>query len=153
MEKRLVELSVNGEIHEIGVKPNDTLLEVLRDKLGFIGTKGGCGVGECAACTVLKDGKPILSCLTLAVDVAGSDITTIEGMSVEEDLDALQESFIQNGAVQCGFCSPGMLLTAKELLDSVKNPIVDQIKEAISGNVCRCTGYTKIIEAIRAVKS
>ncbi len=153
MEKRLVELSVNGEIHEIGVKPNDTLLEVLRDKLGFIGTKGGCGVGECAACTVLKDGKPILSCLTLAIDVAGSDITTIEGMSVEEDLDALQESFIQHGAVQCGFCSPGMLLTAKELLDSVKNPSVDQIKEAISGNVCRCTGYTKIIEAIRAVKS
>ena len=152
MEKRLVELSVNGEIHEIGVKPNDTLLEVLRDKLGFIGTKGGCGVGECAACTVLKDGKPILSCLTLVIDVAGSDITTIEGMSVEEDLDALQESFIQHGAVQCGFCSPGMLLTAKELLDSVKNPTVDQIKEAISGNVCRCTGYTKIIEAIRAVK-
>ncbi len=153
MEKRLVELSVNGEIHEVGVKPNDTLLEVLRDKLGFIGTKGGCGVGECAACTVLKDGKPILSCLTLAIDMAGKDITTIEGMSVEEDLDALQESFIQHGAVQCGFCSPGMLLTAKELLDSVKNPSVDQIKEAISGNVCRCTGYTKIIEAIRAVKS
>ncbi len=153
MEKRLVELSVNEEIYEIGVKPNDTLLEVLRDKLGFIGTKGGCGVGECAACTVLKEGKPILSCLTLAIDVAGKDITTIEGMSVEEDLDALQESFIQHGAVQCGFCSPGMLLTAKELLDSVKNPTVDQIKEAISGNVCRCTGYTKIIEAIQAVKS
>jgi carbon-monoxide dehydrogenase small subunit len=153
MEKRLVELSVNEEIYEIGVKPNDTLLEVLRDKLGFIGTKGGCGVGECAACTVLKEGKPILSCLTLAIDVAGKDITTIEGMSVEEDLDALQESFIQHGAVQCGFCSPGMLLTAKELLGRVKNPTVDQIKEAISGNLCRCTGYTKIIEAIRAVKS
>lgn len=152
MEKRLVELSVNGEIYEIGVKPNDTLLEVLRENLGFTGTKEGCGVGECAACTVLKDGKPILSCLTLAVDAAGTDIRTIEGMSTEERLNPIQESFAQYGAVQCGFCTPGMILTAKELLDSVENPTADQIKEAISGNLCRCTGYVKIIEAIQAVK-
>lgn len=152
MEKRLIELSVNGEIHEIGVKPNDTLLEVLRDRLGLTGTKQGCGVGECGACTVLMEGRPILSCLTLAVDAAGSAITTIEGISTGEDLDPVQESFIQHGAVQCGFCTPGMILTAKELRSRVKRPSVEEIKDAISGNLCRCTGYTKIIEAIQAVK-
>jgi carbon-monoxide dehydrogenase small subunit len=152
MEKRLIELSVNGEIHEIGVKTNDTLLEVLRDRLGLMGTKEGCSMGECAACTVLRDGKPILSCLVLAVDAAGSDIRTIEGMSTGEALHPLQESFVRQGAVQCGFCTPGMLLTAKELLDRAKDPTLEQIKEALSGNFCRCTGYTKIIEAIQAVK-
>lgn len=151
MEKKPIELLVNGEIHEIVVKPNDTLLEVLREKLGLTGTKEGCGMGECAACTVLKDGKPILSCLTLAIDVVGSKITTIEGLSIGEDLDPLQEAFVQHGAVQCGFCTPGVILTAKELLGRVKNPTAAQIKEAISGNLCRCTGYTKIIEAIQAM--
>ena len=152
MEKRLIELWVNGERHEIGVKPNDTLLEVLREKLGLIGTKEGCGVGECGACTVLMEGKPVLSCIILAMDANGSRITTIEGISTGEELDPLQKSFIQHGAVQCGFCTPGMILTAKELLDSVKNPSTDQIQDAIGGNLCRCTGYTKIIEAIRAVR-
>jgi carbon-monoxide dehydrogenase small subunit len=152
MEKRLIKLWLNGEPHEIGVKPNDTLLEVLRDKIGFIGTKEGCGVGECGACTVLMEGKPVLSCIILALDADGNRITTIEGISTGEELDPLQKSFIQHGAVQCGFCTPGMILTAKELLDSMKHPSIDQIKDAISGNLCRCTGYTKIIEAIRAVR-
>lgn len=152
MEKRLIKLSVNGEPHEIGVKPNDTLLEVLRDQIGLIGTKEGCGVGECGACTVLMEGKPVLSCIILAMDADGSHITTIEGISTGEELDPLQKSFIQHGAVQCGFCTPGMILTAKELLDSIKNPSMEQIKDAISGNLCRCTGYTKIIEAIQALR-
>lgn len=150
MEKRLIELSVNGKIHEVGVKPNNTLLEVLRDTLGFTGTKQGCGVGECGACMVLRDGRPILSCITLAADAAGSEITTIEGISEGEDLDSLQESFVRHGAVQCGFCTPGMILTARDLLNRVSRPSPDEIKEAISGNLCRCTGYTKIIDAIRA---
>lgn len=152
MEKELMILSVNGEIHEVAVKPNDTLLEVLREKLGLIGTKEACGMGECGACTVLMNGRPILSCLTLALDAAGKEITTIEGVGRGEELDPVQESFIQYGAVQCGFCTPGMILTAKELLEREKNPDRETIKEAISGNLCRCTGYAKIIEAIGAVK-
>ena len=152
MEKRLIKLSVNDEFYEIGIKPNDTLLEVLRDQIGLIGTKEGCGVGECGVCTVLMEGKPVLSCIILAMDADGSHITTIEGISTGEELDPLQKSFIQHGAVQCGFCTPGMILTAKELLDSIKNPSMEQIKDAISGNLCRCTGYTKIIEAIQALR-
>ncbi len=152
MEKELLELTVNGEVQEVAVKPNDTLLEVVRDKLGLIGTKEACGVGECGACTVLMEGKPVLSCLTLALDVTEQEITTIEGLSTGEDLDPIQESFIQYGAVQCGFCTPGMILTAKELLDRDKNPDEAEIREAISGNLCRCTGYAKIVEAIQAVR-
>ena len=151
MERRVIELLVNGDLYEVAVKPNDTLLEVLRETLKLTGTKEGCGVGECGACTVLMDGKAILSCLTLALDVAGRAITTIEGLSTGDKLEPLQESFVAHGAVQCGFCTPGMVLTAKELLRSVPHPHVEQIKEAISGNLCRCTGYTKIIEAIQAV--
>ena len=152
MEKELLELTVNGEVQEVAVKPNDTLLEVVRDKLGFIGTKEACGVGECGACTVLMEGKPVLSCLTLALDAAEQEITTIEGLSQGEDLDPMQESFIRYGAVQCGFCTPGMILTAKELLGRDKNPDEAEIREAISGNLCRCTGYAKIVEAVQAVK-
>ena len=152
MEKELLELTVNGEVQEVAVKPNDTLLEVVRDKLGLIGTKEACGVGECGACTVLMEGRPVLSCLTLALDAAEQEITTIEGLSTGEDLDPIQESFIQYGAVQCGFCTPGMILTAKELLGRDKNPDEAQIREAISGNLCRCTGYAKIVEAVQAVK-
>ena len=152
MEKELLELTVNGEVQEVAVKPNDTLLEVVRDKLGLIGTKEACGVGECGACTVLMEGKPVLSCLTLALDAAEQEITTIEGLSQGEDLDPIQESFIQYGAVQCGFCTPGMILTAKELLGRDKNPDEAEIREAISGNLCRCTGYAKIVEAVQAVK-
>jgi carbon-monoxide dehydrogenase small subunit len=152
MQKELLELTVNGEDQEIAVKPNDTLLEVVRDKLGLVGTKEACGVGECGACTVLMEGKPVLSCLTLALDATEQEVTTIEGLSQGEDLDAIQESFIRNGAVQCGFCTPGMILTAKELLERNKNPDHTQIREAISGNLCRCTGYAKIVEAVQAVK-
>ena len=152
MENSLIELKVNGEVYEVSVKPNDTLLEVLREKLGLIGTKEACGMGECGACTVLMNGKPTLSCITLALDTSGREITTIEGLSPGEDLDPIQESFIQHGAVQCGFCTPGMILTVKELLDRDKNPGEAQIRDAISGNLCRCTGYAKIVEAVRAVK-
>jgi carbon-monoxide dehydrogenase small subunit len=152
MEKQLLELSVNDEVYEIAVKPNDTLLEVLREKLGLVGTKEACGLGECGACTVLINGRPVLSCLTLALDAAGTHITTIEGVSPGEGLDPIQEAFITHGAVQCGFCTPGMILTAKELLQRVERPTEEQIREAISGNLCRCTGYVKIVEAIQAVK-
>jgi len=152
MEKKLIEISVNGECHEVAVKANDTLLEVLRDRLGLMGTKEGCSVGECGACTVLSNGNPILSCITMAMDAADSEITTIEGMSEGDDLDPLQEAFIQHGAVQCGFCTPGMLLTAKELVERENRPTTGQIREAISGNFCRCTGYVKIVEAIQAVR-
>ena len=151
MEKRLVGLMVNGERHEVAVKPNDTLLEVLRDTLGFIGTKEGCSVGECGACTVLIEGKAVLSCLTLAVNASGREITTIEGLSDGEDLDPVQQSFIDHGAVQCGFCSPGMILTTKDLLSGSENLNEDRIRLGISGNFCRCTGYVKIVEAIQAV--
>ena len=152
MEKQLLELSVNDEVYEIAVKPNDTLLEVLREKLGLVGTKEACGLGECGACTVLINGRPVLSCLTLALDAAGTHITTIEGVSPGEGLDPVQEAFITHGAVQCGYCTPGMILTAKELLQRVERPTEEQIREAISGNLCRCTGYVKIVEAIQAVK-
>ena len=152
MEKELLELTVNGEVQEVAVKPNDTLLEVVREKLGLIGTKEACGVGECGACTVLMEGKPVLSCLTLALDATEREVTTIEGLSQGENLDPIQESFIQYGAVQCGFCTPGMILTVKELLDRDKNPGEAQIRDTISGNLCRCTGYAKIVEAVQAVK-
>jgi carbon-monoxide dehydrogenase small subunit len=150
MERQLMELHVNGERHEVAVKPNDTLLDALREKIGLIGAKEACGLGECGTCTVLVNGRPIVSCLTLALDAAGSAVTTIEGLSSGDDLDPLQESFVQHGAVQCGFCTPGMVLTAKELLDREANPNEEQIREAISGNLCRCTGYTKIVEAVLA---
>jgi len=150
MEKCLIELRVNGDTYEAAVKPNDTLLEVLRETLGLVGTKEGCSVGECSACTVLMNGRPVLSCLILALDAAGSEIVTIEGVSQGEVLDPVQQSFVEHGAVQCGFCTPGMILTAKELLNRVEHPTKDQIKQAISGNFCRCTGYVKILEAIEA---
>ncbi len=150
MENRLIELTVNGEIREVAVKANDTLLEVLREKLDLIGTKEACSMGECGACTVLIDRKPVLSCLTLAVDATGKEIITIEGLSSPKGLDAVQESFINNGAVQCGYCTPGMVLTAKDLLSRNSNPSEEQIRAAISGNLCRCTGYAKIVEAIQA---
>jgi len=153
MKKTLIELNVNGEVHEIAVKPNDTLLEALREKLNLIGTKEACSVGECGACTVLMNGRPVLSCLALAIDAAGAKIITIEGLSGGETLDLVQESFIEHGAVQCGFCTPGMILTARELLERKEVPSLEEIREAISGNFCRCTGYTKIIEAIQAAST
>jgi carbon-monoxide dehydrogenase small subunit len=146
----LIELRVNGEIYEVSVKPNETLLDVLRDKIGLTGTKKGCDTGQCGACTILLDGKPVPSCLMLAVDAKDRDILTIEGLADNGQLHPLQEAFINEGAVQCGYCTPGMILSAKALLDINSKPTELEIKEAIAGNLCRCTGYVKIVKAISA---
>jgi len=148
MEKRIIQLTVNGEEYEAAVAPNRTLLEVLRDNLYLTGTKEGCGEGACGTCTVLLDGKPVRSCLTLAVEVQGRDITTIEGLAPMGELHPVQRAFVEYGAIQCGFCSPGMILTTKALLDENPSPTEQEVRRAVSGNVCRCTGYAKIVEAI-----
>ncbi len=155
MTKELLVLRVNGERHTVAAEPHHTLLEVLREELQLTGTKHGCELGECGACTVLADGVPILSCLTLPV-VLGSDveITTVEGLADGGTLHPLQTAFAEEGAAQCGYCTPGMLLAAKALLDTNPRPTRDEIAQAISGNLCRCTGYTAIYEAIeRAAKT
>lgn len=151
--KKVIELSVNGVTHEIFVKPQQLLLDVLRDNLGLTGAKEGCGLGSCGACTVLLDGLPVLSCLTLVEAAVGKKITTIEGLANEGELHPLQESFVQHGAIQCGYCSPGMIMTSKALLDQIPNPTRDEIRLSIAGNLCRCTGYQKIVDAIEAVAS
>ncbi|NIO68022.1 MAG: 2Fe-2S iron-sulfur cluster binding domain-containing protein [Anaerolineae bacterium] len=148
MEKRIVSLTVNGEEYETIVAPNQTLLEVLRDELYLTGTKEGCGEGACGTCTVLLDGKPVRSCLTLAVEVQGREITTIEGLASMGELHPVQRAFVEYGAIQCGFCAPGMILTTKALLDENPSPTEQEARQAISGNVCRCTGYAKIVEAM-----
>lgn len=150
MERRLIKLRVNGEDYELMIASQRTLLEVLREDLELTGTKEGCEDGTCGACTVLLDGKPIRSCLLLAVEAEGKDILTIEGLAQGERLHPLQEAFINNGAIQCGFCTPGMILTAKALLDENPDPTEEEIREAICGVLCRCTGYVKIVEAIMA---
>ena len=147
--KTLIELKINDEIYEVAIDAHRTLLEVLRENLGFTGTKEACDLGECGSCTVLMDGKPVLSCLYLAIEAQGKDILTIEGLDKEGKLSPLQQSFVDHGAIQCGFCSPGMIMSAKALLNRNPSPTEDEIKEAISGNLCRCTGYVKIIEAIK----
>jgi carbon-monoxide dehydrogenase small subunit len=149
--KRILKLNVNGEDLEILVEGHKTLLEVLREDLGLTGTKRGCDLGTCGACTVLIDGKPWLSCLTLAAAVQGKKITTIEGLAEDGKLHPLQSAFIEKGAIQCGFCTPGMILTAKAFLEENPHPSEEETKKAISGNLCRCTGYVKIIEAILSV--
>jgi len=151
MKKRLIELDVNGEKKEIAVAENRTLLQVLREELGLTGTKRGCDLGSCAACTVLVDGKAVLSCLQLAIEMEGKRIETIEGLSDGEGLHPLQKSFIEKGAIQCGFCTPGMILTAKALIDTTPHPTEEEIKKSIGGNFCRCTGYAQIVDAIRSV--
>jgi aerobic-type carbon monoxide dehydrogenase small subunit (CoxS/CutS family) len=148
--KQVIRLHVNGEEHEILTETNRTLLEVLRENLVLTGTKRGCDLGTCGACTVLINGKPHLSCLTLAVDVQGKEILTIEGLGRDRKLHPLQKAFVENGAVQCGFCTPGMILTAKAFLDEHPSPAEEDVKKAISGNFCRCTGYVKIVEAVLA---
>jgi carbon-monoxide dehydrogenase small subunit len=150
MKKRLVRLDVNGEEHEIAVLPNETLLEVLRDRLELTGAKLGCGEGACGTCTVLIGGRPVRSCLTLAIEVQGKKIVTIEGLSDGQELHPVQKAFVERGAIQCGFCSPGMILTGKALLDENPRPSEEEVRRAISGVVCRCTGYAKIVEAILA---
>ena len=146
--KRVIRLNVNSEQFEILTEIHKTLLEVLREDLGLTGTKRGCDLGACGACTVLIDGKPHLSCLTLAADAQGKEVLTIEGLSRNGDLHPLQKAFIEKGAIQCGFCTPGMILTAKAFLDEHRRPSEEEVKVAISGNLCRCTGYVKIVEAI-----
>ena len=148
--KQLIELKVNGESYEAAVDSHRTLLEVLRENLGLTGAKEGCDLGACGACTVLIDGKAVLSCLTLAVDSQKKEITTIEGLAKEGKLHPLQQNFVNHGAIQCGFCTPGMILSAKAMLDKSPKPTEAEVKRGISGNLCRCTGYTKIIEAIMA---
>ena len=148
MEKRIVSLTVNGEEYEVVVAPSQTLLEVLRDELYLTGTKEGCGEGACGTCTVLLDGKPVRSCLTLAVEVQGREITTIEGLAPMGELHPIQKAFVEYGAIQCGFCTPGKILITKALLDENPRPTEQEARQAISGNVCRCTGYAKIVEAM-----
>ncbi len=149
--KRVIKLHVNGEEVEVLTEIHKTLLEVLREDLGLTGTKRGCDLGTCGACTVLIDGHPYLSCLTLACDVQGRKILTIEGLSSDGGLHPLQQTFVEKGAIQCGFCTPGMILTAKAFLDEHPHPSEREVKKAISGNLCRCTGYVKIVEAILSV--
>jgi len=146
--KQLLTLRVNGEARTVAAEPHHTLLEVLREDLGLTGTKHGCELGECGACTVLADGVPILSCLTLPLELEGSDITTVEGLARGPELHPLQTAFAEEAAAQCGYCTPGMLLAAKALLDANPSPTRDEMAQAIAGNLCRCTGYTAIYEAI-----
>jgi len=141
-------IKVNGQEHEITVEPGRTLLDVLRYELGLTGTKEGCSTGSCGSCTVLLDGEAVNSCLVFAVEVEGKEITTIEGLAQRDKLHPLQQAFIDEGAVQCGFCTPGVILTAKAFLDTNPNPDESQIRQAIAGNLCRCTGYDKIVRAI-----
>lgn len=149
--KQMIELEVNGETREVLVEPRTTLLQVLREDLGLTGTKQGCNAGDCGACTVLIDHHPVVSCLTLAIEAQGKEILTIEGLEQQGRLHPLQQAFIDHYAVQCGFCTPGMILSAKTLLDRNPQPTEEEVREAISGNLCRCTGYVKIVEAILAV--
>jgi carbon-monoxide dehydrogenase small subunit len=148
MKKQIV-LKVNGLEYDLLIKPHWTLVDVLRDEIGLTGTKKGCGKGECGACTVIMDGKAILSCLVLAIQAQGKEIFTIEGLSRDGKLDPLQEAFVKYGAIQCGFCTPGMIVTSRVLLNKNPQPTEEEIKRALSGNLCRCTGYVKIIEAVR----
>jgi carbon-monoxide dehydrogenase small subunit len=150
--KRLIRLTVNDKDYEIAVKPNQTLADVIREETGLTGTKKGCEVGECGTCTVILDGKPVNSCLVLAVQADGRNVLTIEGLETDQGLHPIQQAFVDKGAVQCGFCTSGMILSAKSLMD--RNPDADEkeIRSAISGNLCRCTGYQKIVEAIASVK-
>lgn len=147
-QKSHISFTLNGETAEVAFAPHKTLLEVLREDLGLTGTKHGCELGECGTCTTLVDGKSILSCLMLGLDAEGRSVTTIEGMAEGGRLHPLQDTFADLGAAQCGYCSPGFLLAAKELIDKLPNPSRDEIKEALSGNLCRCTGYIKIYEAV-----
>ncbi len=145
---RSLRMTVNGDPVEVSVRDHETLLQVLRQRLGLTGTKQGCGLGACGACTVLLDGVPVLSCLLLAAEAEGREVTTIEGVAQGGRLHPVQEAFLEVGAVQCGFCTPGMVLAAKALLDRNPRPDRAAIRRALSGNLCRCTGYVKIVDAV-----
>jgi carbon-monoxide dehydrogenase small subunit len=146
-----ITLTVNGKLEYVDVPDHHTLLQMLRDRLALTGTKNGCEAGECGACTVLVDGRPVNACLMLAVEAEGREITTIEGLAAEGRLTALQQAFIDHNAVQCGFCTPGMLMSAHALLERSPDPTEDEIREALLGNLCRCTGYVRIVAAIQDV--
>ncbi len=148
MAKTLLTLRVNGEPRTVAAEPHHTLLEVLREEMDLTGTKHGCELGECGACTVLVDGVPVLSCLTLPIEIGDAEVTTVEGLATGPELHPLQTAFAEEGAAQCGYCTPGMLMSAKALLDRTLEPGRDEIAQAIAGNLCRCTGYTAIYEAI-----
>jgi aerobic carbon-monoxide dehydrogenase small subunit len=151
---KIVRFTLNGDPIEIGVRCEETLVQTLRERLGLTGTKQGCDLGDCGSCTVLMDGLPVLSCLILAADAEGHDVVTIEGLAVGEELHPVQQAFHEEGAIQCGFCTPGMVLASKALLDRNPDPTETEIRHALSGNLCRCTGYTKIVRAVeRAAKS
>ena len=149
--KSLIHMTINDKEYEVAVQPNQTLVDVLRYELRLTGTKKGCGTGDCGSCTVIMDGKPVNSCLVLAVQANGRKITTIEGLESEEGLHPIQKAFTEKGAIQCGFCSPGMILSSKSLLDRNPKPTEEEIRRAISGNLCRCTGYQKIVDAVKSV--
>lgn len=146
-----IQLEVNDESYQVDVEPGTTLVELLRERLHLTGTKEGCGEGDCGTCIVLVNGAPVNSCLMLAVDAQGCRVTTIEGLATDGKLHPLQQSFIENGAIQCGFCTPAMILSAKALLDHSPRPSEEEIKQALSGILCRCGSYQKIVEAVRAV--
>ena len=148
--KKAIQLSVNGQQVQVSVGGNETLLDCLRNQLGLTGTKKGCDQGDCGACTVLVDGTPVNSCLMLALEASGKDITTIEGLAQQDVLHPLQEAFISHNAVQCGFCTPGMILTASALLKENPHPSEGEIRHYLQGNLCRCTGYSKIVQAVQA---
>ena len=150
MKKEIATFKINGRSYEAIITPNMTLSELLREKLDLTGTKYACGVGECGSCTVLVDGKPALSCSTLAIAVRNKDILTIEGLARGTELHPIQQAFIDTGAMQCGFCSPGMIMMSKALLDENPKPTREEVKEGLGGNLCRCTGYVKIIDAVMA---
>ena len=141
--------TLNGRRRQFDIETNQLLLNLLRDKLYLTGTKYGCGIGECGACTVLVDGEPVLSCLTLAADIDGREVETIEALAKGDDLDVVQEAFLEEGAVQCGFCTPGFIMTTKALLNENPDPTEEEIREYLKGNLCRCTGYVNIVKAVK----
>ncbi len=147
--KKQIRLRVNGLDYDVMVKPNQTVLDVLRDDLGLIGTKKGCDKGEGGACTIMMDGEAVLSCLVLAIQAQGTEIITIEGLAQDGELDPIQKGLVKYGAIQCGYCTPGMIMTARALLNKTPHPSEEEIKLGLSGNLCRCTGYVKIIEAVK----
>jgi len=151
MQKQHIQMRINGEPCEFWVEPNTLLMNLLRNEMELTGTKYGCGTGQCGGCTVLVNGEPVLSCLTLALAVDGADILTIEGVAAPDGtLDPIQEAFLDTAAIQCGYCTPGMVLMAKDLLNKYPSPSEDQIREHIKGNLCRCTGYHRIVQAIKS---
>lgn len=149
IRSRIIELVVNGERHEVAVKPRNTLVEVLREKIGLTGAKHGCEQGACGVCTVLLDGRPVLGCLTLAIECDGRSVRTVEGLAQGEQMSPVQQAFLDQGAVQCGYCTAGMLMSATALLESNPKPSLAEIKKALEGNLCRCTGYNAIVAAIQ----